>query len=133
MKPDKGNGVVILDRKVYDSSIQKIIPDTSKFEMFDENHTLKREVSLQRFLHNLKQKSFFNENEYNKLYPSGSTPARIYGTPKMQKFFSSDSFPQLRPIVSSTGTFNYNLAHFLCYLLSPLKSNDYSCKDIFFF
>ena len=41
MKPDKGNGVVILDRKVYDSSIQNIIPDTSKFEMFDENHTLK--------------------------------------------------------------------------------------------
>ena len=75
MKPDKGNGVVILDRKVYDSSIQKIIPDTSKFEMFDENHTLKREVSLQRFLHNLKQKSFFNENEYNKLYPSGVAPA----------------------------------------------------------
>ena len=77
MKPDKGNGVVILDRKVYDSSIQKIISDTSKFEKFDENHTLKREVSLQRFLHNLKQKSFFNENEYNKLYPSGVAPNRM--------------------------------------------------------
>ena len=132
-KPGKGNRVVILDRKLYDNSIQKIISDTSKFEKFDEDPTLKHEASLKCFLCNLKQKSFFNENEYNKLYPSGSAPARIYGTPKMQKFFSSDSFPQLRPIVSSTGTFNYNLAHFLCYLLSPLKSNDYSCKDIFFF
>ena len=35
-------------------------------------------------------------NEHDKLYPSGSAPARIYGTPKMHKFFFSDSFPKLR-------------------------------------
>ena len=62
------------------------------------------------------------------MYPSGSAPARIYGTPKMHKFFFSDSFPKLRPIVSSIGTFNYNLARFFCDLLSPLLLNDYSCK-----
>ena len=66
-------------------------------------------------------------------YPSGSAPARIHGTPKMYKFFSSDSFPKLRQIVSSIGTFNYNFAHFLCHLLSPLVPNDYSCKDTFSF
>ena len=49
----------------------------------------------------------------------------------MHKFSSSDSFPKLHPIVSSIGTFNYNLACFLCDLLSPLVSNDYSCKDTF--
>ena len=85
------------------------------------------------FLHKFKQKNFFNENEYNKLYPSGSAPAHIYGTPKMHKFSSSDSFPKLCPIVSSIGTFNYNLARFLCDLLSPLVPNDYSCKDTFSF
>ena len=31
-KPDKGNGVVIYDRKLYDNSIQQVISDTSKFE-----------------------------------------------------------------------------------------------------
>ena len=31
-KPDKENGVVILDRKLYDNAIQEIISDTSKFE-----------------------------------------------------------------------------------------------------
>ena len=67
------------------------------------------------------------------MYPSGSAPARIYGTPKMHKFSSSDSFPKLRAIVSSIGTFNYNLAHFLCDLLSSLVPNDYSCKDTFSF
>ena len=59
------------------------------------------------------------------MYPSG--------TPQMHKFSSSDSFPKLRPIVSSIGTFNYNLARFLCDLLSPLVPNDYSCKDTFSF
>ena len=67
------------------------------------------------------------------MYPSGSAPARIYGSPKMHKFSSSDSFPKLGLIVSSIGTFNYNLAHFLCDLLSPLVPNDYSCKDTFSF
>ena len=67
--------------------------------------------------------------KYDKLYPSGSAPARIYGTPKMHKFSSSGSFPKLRPIVSSIGAFNYNLARFLSDLLSPLVPNDYSCKD----
>ena len=51
----------------------------------------------------------------------------------MHKFSSSDSFPKLCPIVSSIGTFNYNLAHFLCDILSPLVPNIYSCKDTFCF
>ena len=85
-KPDKGNGVVILDRKFYYSATEEIITDTSKFEKLSEDPTLKCEASLQRFLRKLKQKNFFNEIEYDKLYPSGSAPARIYGTPKIQKF-----------------------------------------------
>ena len=60
---------------------------------------------------------------------SGSAPACIYGTPKMHKFSSTNSFPKLCLIVSSVVTFNYNLACFLWNLLSPLVPNDYSCKD----
>ena len=133
MKPDKGKGDAILDRKLYDSPIQEIISDTPNFKKLNEGPTLKRESSLQCFLCKLKQKNCSNENEYEKLYPSGSAPARIYGTPKMRKFSSSDSFPKLRPIVSPIGTFNYNLAHVLCDLLSPLVPNDCSCKDTFSF
>ena len=66
-----------------------------------------------------------NEIECNKLNPSGPVPACIYGTPKLHKFSSSDSFPKLRPIVSLIDTFNYNIAR--------LVPNDYSCKDAFSF
>ena len=52
---------------------------------------------------------------------------------KCPNFSCSVSFPNFHPIVSSTGTFNYNLARFLCNLLSPLVTNDYLCKDTFSF
>ena len=74
-KPDKGNGIVILDRKLYNNAIQELISDTCKFEKLNEDPTLNHEASLQRFLRNLKQKKFFNENEYDKLCPSGSVLA----------------------------------------------------------
>ena len=105
----------------------------SKFEKLNEDPTLTREASLQRFLSKLKQKNFFNENEHSELYPSGSAPACIYDNPKLHKFSSSDLFPKPRPIVSSISTFNNNLARFLCNLLSPLVPNDYSCKETFSF
>ena len=101
-----------------------LISDTSKLEKLNEVPTLQREASLQHFLSKLKQENFFNEIEFDKLHPSGTTTARIYGTHKMLKFYSSDSFPKLRLIVSSIGTFNYNLARFLCDLLLPLVPND---------
>ena len=92
-KPDKGNGVVILYWKLYNNAIEEIISDTSKFGKLNEDPTLKREASLQHFWRKLKQKNFFNEIEYVKLYPSGYTPSRICGTPKMSKFSCSDSLP----------------------------------------
>ena len=58
---------VILDGKLYDKAIQEIISDISKVEKLNEIPTLKRETSLQHFLHKLKQKTFFNKNEYDKL------------------------------------------------------------------
>ena len=51
----------------------------------------------------------------------------------MHKFSPRDTFPQLYQIASSIGTFNYDLAHFLCDLLSPIVPDDYSCKDTFSF
>ena len=58
-KPDKGNGVVIFDRKLYNNAIEEIISGSSKFEKLNEDPNLKYESSLQRFLRKLKQKNFF--------------------------------------------------------------------------
>ena len=94
---------------------------------------MKREALLQPFLGKLKEENLFNEKGYNKLYPSGSAPARIYSTPKKHKFPSSDSFKKVRLIALSLFTFDYNLACLLCDLLLPLVPNYDCCKDTFSF
>ena len=43
-KPNKGNGVVILYRKLYNNAIEEIISDTSNFGKLSEEPTLKREA-----------------------------------------------------------------------------------------
>ena len=46
-KPNKGNGAVILDRKLYNNAIEEVISDTVKFEMLNEDLVLKCKASLQ--------------------------------------------------------------------------------------
>ena len=43
-KLDKGNGVVILDRKLYENAIQEIVSGTSKFAKLNKHPTLKHEA-----------------------------------------------------------------------------------------
>ena len=55
MKPDKRNGVVILDQKLDKNATEEIIKDTSKFEKLNLDPTLKNEAS--RFFLKLNQKN----------------------------------------------------------------------------
>ena len=63
------------------------------------------------------------------MYRSGSATARICDTPKMHKVSPSDTFPELRSIFSSVGTFNYDLARFFFDCPSLVVPKNYSCKD----
>ena len=133
VRPDKGNGVVVLDRDIYDRKILEIINDTEKFKKLKDNPTLTREGQLQSFLRKIKDKNLFDENTYEKIYPCGSKPATFYGLPKTHKMlFDSDDF-SLRPIISSIGTYNSNLAKFLTELLDPVIPKEHCTKDLFSF
>jgi len=61
LKPDKGNGIVVLDRTTYDSGVLKIISDTSKFKVLAEDPALLPEGQLQRFLKKLKAQGTFQK------------------------------------------------------------------------
>ena len=132
-KPDKGNGVVIMDKQSYINGIYKIINDTTKFKKLTKDPTIKREGQLQRYLRKLKKEGHFTEDIYSKIYPSGSQPAKIYGQPKLHKSFAPESIPPLRPIVSSISTFNYNLSKYFCNLISPHIPVEYCPQDSFTF
>ena len=132
-RPDKGNGVVILDRQFYMSKIYDIVNDESKFLKLSSDPTLLREGKLQRFLRILKNKDFFTKEQYDNIYPCGSQPARIYGTPKTHALKCPTDTLTFRPIVSSIGTYNYNLAKFLTDVLDPVIATEYCAKDSFSF
>ena len=85
-RPDKGSGIVILDKTFYEEKILRL----TKFRKLNEDPTLTREGQLQRFLRKIKDKGLFDDNTYKKIYPSGSKPATIYGLPKTYKLLSND-------------------------------------------
>ena len=75
MKREKGNDVVILDRKRYVDGIHKIIDDYSKFKQLDKNPTLLRKRQLERFLRKLNKQQTFTDKIYNAMNPKVSQPA----------------------------------------------------------
>ena len=58
-KPDKGNGVAIVYRWLYMSRMYDIVNDASRFLKLLSDPTSRREGTLPRFLHTLKNKDFF--------------------------------------------------------------------------
>ena len=99
LRPDKGCGAVILDREEYVKKIYAITNDNSKFKKLSSDPTKLRERRHQRFLRTLKNKGFFTDESYDKIYPSGSKPASIYGLPKIHKLSINKDNLSLRPII----------------------------------
>ena len=127
MIPDKGSGVVVLNHRDYEKSMKNLnlINDKTKFKELPEDVTIKRESKLERFLRTLKNNNCLKDVEYEKIYSSGSSPVKIYGSPKMHKPFDSNSLPDIRPVVSFIGTYNYSFSKYLCELLSPNLPNEF--------
>ena len=77
---------------------------------------------------NLLNLGLLTKTQYDTIYPTGSSPAILYGLPKVHK-----KNTPLRPIMSSTNTFNRKLSQFLIPLLLPLTSNRFTVKSTFTF
>ena len=112
MRPDKGNGVVVLNRRDYEKSIKNLMNEKTKFKEITEDVTIKRESQLQLFLGTLKNN--FDDIEYEKIYLSDSSPAKDYGPSKMHKPFDSNSLPHFSAAASSISTYNYSLSKYVC-------------------
>jgi hypothetical protein len=128
LKPDKGNGLVVIDKTDYFQKAYELINDTTKFKKLKNENTLKIENKLNRILINLKKHGHISEDTYKHLRSSGSTPGLFYGLPKIHK----PSVP-LRPIISGVGTPCHKMASYLAKYLSPLAISNSTLKDTFDF
>lgn len=131
IKPDKGNGIVIMNKEDYVSKMKIILNDRSKFRSVDGDvllHILNKEEKINRYLRQLKANHVIDDCTYSRLFTTGSKPGIMYGLPKVHK-----TGCPVRPIMSAIGTFNYKLSKFLVPVLSPITTNQYTVKDSFSF
>ena len=136
-KPDKGSGVVVMDKGEYTRLLSAALIDgTSKFTQIDGKLPKSRGRPPKHF-HPLLQKEkdtttvlreILPSNIADSLCPKGSRLAHLYGLPKTHKANLC-----MRPILSATGTYNYNLANWLEETLKPLSVNEYTVTDAFRF
>ena len=62
-------------------------------------------------------KQFLDDVKHECIYPSASQPSSLCGTPKFHKIKFNSEVRSFRPVVSSIGSFNYNISRFLCDML----------------
>ena len=95
----------------------------------DYDPTAYIEGKVQRTLRKIKNKlpSFV----YSKIYPTGSSPGKFYGTAELHKVPNNSTVEhlQLRPIISNIGTATYDLAKYLAQLLKLLSESQYTIKN----
>ena len=118
--------------------MKEIISDTTKFEQINIeqdkqlNFLLKSEKKVIDLIKRLENEGKISEKEYELIYPRGSRPGVLYGSPKVHKPVINNC-PKCCPILSTIGTPTHKLAKFLVPILSPLTSNEFSVHDSFSF
>ncbi|XP_046841017.1 uncharacterized protein LOC124435112 [Xenia sp. Carnegie-2017] len=130
-KPDKGNGIVILNKDDYTKKMDTLLSDTTKFQPLNGDPvkvTLQRENQVKSLLKKLKDANSIGQETYKELYPTGSRIGILYCLPKIHKC----NIP-LRPILSSINHYSYKLAKFFIPLLKPFTISDLIIKDSFSF
>ena len=130
-KPDKGRGVVIVDKPTYINSMTSIISDQSKFSPISENilkYCFKIEDKINRFLLKIKKLDIITPATYSELYASGSGPGVLYGLPKIHKPDFHLRF-QYRPILAAFKLASFNMCKFLVPILAPLTTNEYTIDN----
>ena len=121
----KGRGTVIMNRNKYTNKCLNI-RNTEKIRKLDRDPTKPIEAKIQRAVRKIK--SHLSNQEYMRIYPTGSAPGKFYGTAKKHKIPVNGTINDLplRPIISNIGAASYRLAKYLAKLLSPLSTSEYN-------
>jgi len=84
-KADKGNITVTLDRARYIDSVNKILKDTTTYEIIQKNPVKKVETNLKEILKRWLALGFISKQESYRLKGSDYTLSKAYGLPKIHK------------------------------------------------
>ena len=121
LKPDKGQGIVLVNHGDYVNSVQRIFNDASKFKKIEKDPTITRLTIVQNYLKTLCKRGEITESEKKAMRPKFAQIAGAHGLPKTHKPF--EHLPKFRPIIDARNTPYYGISKFLSKLLNPLTGN----------
>lgn len=135
--PGKGSGIVVMGKSQHIRLLSSAsIDDVTKFARVDDKRPnlrgrppkhfhplLQKEKDVHSILHQI-----LPEDIATSLSPQSLRLAHLYGLPKTHKAKLS-----ITPILSATGTCNFNLAKWLEEKLKPFSVNEYTITDAFEF
>ena len=111
---DKGVSIVVLDKEEYTKKAVELLSQSS-YKKISTDPTNKYKNKLITLLKKIKTEGGMDDATYRRLYPTGASPPKFYGLPKVHK-----SGMPLRPIVSSIGSVTYETSKELSRILKPL-------------
>ena len=117
-----------MNRDKYNEKCLELL-DTEQFQKLNHDPTKTTERKVQNALRKIKSK--LSINEYKQIYPTGSSPGKLYGRAKTRKLFDRYGIEKLpmHPIIFSLSTATYHLAKYLAKLLSPLSTSKYTVSS----
>ncbi|CAF1179846.1 unnamed protein product [Adineta steineri] len=107
-KADKGNSIVILDKDNYMKKAEDILKGEQFEELNSDKFHREREEELNKYLLSLYNSKVIDSKLRYQLKSTCSSISVFYGLPKAHK----TDYP-LRPIISTIGSYQYNLSKYL--------------------
>ena len=127
-KPDKGNGVVLMNKTNYVQKMNAIFSDTKRFTLVKSDKNVRNLEKFQNCLNRLKRGKLLDEDIYERIRPFAAVTPTLYGLPKTHK----EACP-CRPVLASNDCFNYKCASWLNEILNPLRQHPTNIRDTFEF
>ena len=82
---DKGVTLVVLDKVDYIKKAKEVLEDTSTYRVIHTDPTSRLKNNLINTLRKVKAETGMQDNIYKKMYPTGVSPPKFYGLPKIHK------------------------------------------------
>ena len=86
LKPDKGEGIVLIPKQHYTQAIDSLFSDCTKFKPIKTDPTHRRLTSIQNYLRSLVRRGELDKESYKNIRPRNAKPARAHGLPNIHKY-----------------------------------------------
>ncbi|CAM4849385.1 unnamed protein product [Rotaria magnacalcarata] len=116
-RADKGNAIVVMDKKDYIEKTNNIL-QLKQFQHTTKSLQKEKEEEMNKYLRELYKENTITKELFYSIRSTCSSIACMYGQPKIHK----NGYP-LRPIISSIGSYNYELSKYLAGLIKANRVN----------